>query len=125
MLGVKMNRRKIEEERRKIINLIRPSNRKRNCLVFYANETEGHAMKKFLAFRMLQKKEYEIYTECIFITGQRADLLAIKNGRAYVLEILESETIEKCMKKLESYPLFTGTFMVREINDINEIAKEL
>lgn len=120
-----VNKRKAEYERKRVINLIRPSNRKRNCLVFYANESCHHANKKFIIFFGLLKKHYEIYSECIFLPGNRADLLAIKDGKSYIIEVLESESKEHCIKKLEQYPHFTGSFIIKDFNDIDEMLKEL
>jgi hypothetical protein len=120
-----MNRRKAEFERRKIINLIRPSNRKANCLVFYPNESENHTYKKFIVFRSLLKKGYELYSECLFINGGRADLVAIKEGKGFIIEILESEKKEGCINKLKQYPRFTGTFMVQDFDDIDKMLCDL
>ena len=114
-----MNKRKEELARRKIINLIRPSNRKANCLVFYKNETYEHKKLKFEVFVQLQELGYEvIYSECIFLNGKRADLVAIKGGRGIGIEVLSSETKQECSVKLKKYPKEIDWFMVKDKLDI-------
>ena len=120
-----MNKRKEEIEKRKILNLMRVSNRKKNCLVFYPNETRNHKTKKFLVFTKLQELGFEVYSECIFKNGKRADVLAIKDGQGYGFEVLESETIEECEKKLADYPNIIEWRLIRTFKDAMDISKYL
>jgi len=114
-----MNKKKAEYEKRKVLRLMQEVNRHRNCLRFYKNESDNHAKKKFLLFRELQKDGFEIYTEVKFKNGKRADLVAIdKLGKAYGFEILESETIKQCERKLKSYPKLIEWHIIGNFDDI-------
>ena len=94
-------------------------NKHENCLRFYKNESEGHARKKFKLFRKLQKNGYAVYTEVRFKNRKRADIVAIdKYGRARGFEILETETIKQCEKKLEKYPKLIEWHIVSSYEDI-------
>lgn len=52
---------------------------------------------------------YDILTECEFITGGRADIIAIDTlGNGYIVEVLHTESESKFNKKLSKYPdIFT------------------
>ena len=115
------NKIKNELAKRKIINLIRQSNRKRNCLIFHSNETYSHKRLKFETFIELQKLGYEIYTEAIFLSGKRCDILGIKEGYAIGIEILSSETDEMLSKKLLNYPKEINWYSIRTLKDLKNL----
>ena len=123
-----MNKRKIEEKRREIINLIRPSNRSGShagCFRAYASESEEHIRKKFEVWLTLSKLGFEVYTESILNDNKRPDILAVKNGRMFIYEIIESETEEECKQKILSYPNAFACHIIKDLNDIKQIAKEI
>ena len=113
-----MNNRKTEIERREILDLMRPFNRKQGCLKFYANETRDHKYKKFLLFIKLQEEGYEVYSEVIFNSGKRCDILGIKDGVGYGFEVLSSETIAMVYKKLVNYPEIISWSIIAKEKDI-------
>lgn len=119
------SKRKQEIERRKIVNLIRPSNRKRDCLKFYSGESIKHKLLKFSLFYELQELGFELYTECILLNGKRADMIAIREGKGYGFEFLVSETIEECKEKIKSYPNVLEWHIIKDFNEIDEIIKDL
>ena len=53
----------------------------------------------------LSSQGYICFTEVEFISGGRADILAISDdGTGYVIEVLHSESKERFEEKLSSYP---------------------
>jgi hypothetical protein len=116
-----MNRAKIEANRRDIIRLLRPIGNKVNSLNFRPNETYEHKLLKFILFDRLQRKGYEIYTECIFLDNMRADCIAIKNGLGYGFEILVSETEQECAEKIKKYPVLFEWIMILKKEDIDRL----
>jgi hypothetical protein len=116
-----MNKIKAEIERRKILNLIRPSNLHSGALKFYSNETKEHKYKKFLVFTKLQENGYEVFSEVIFKSGKRCDVLGIKEGKAIGIEILESETEEMYEEKIKNYPEIIEWKKVKDLKDIENL----
>ena len=117
-----MSKLKQDIERRKIVNLLRPSNRHANCFRFSKNERTEHIKKKFQVYLRLIKEDYEVYTECIFTrSGKRADIVAIKEGYGVGIEILESETFKECIEKLKDYPKQIDWRMVKSYEDIKNL----
>lgn len=121
-----MNNRKIEVKKRQIRNLIRPSNRKRNCFCIYSGETKKHMDLKYEMWFRLLKAGFEVYTEAIFTDGKRADITAISpHGNGFGIECLSSETIKECEFKLKSYPNTIQWFIAKDFNDIERIYEEI
>jgi hypothetical protein len=56
-------------------------------------------------FYWFKDNGYECWSEVVFKTGGRADIVAIKDQFAYAIEILVSETSKRFSKKLDVYPL--------------------
>ncbi len=53
----------------------------------------------------LVNQGYEVYPEAEFVTGGRADIVAIsQNGDGYAIEVLDSETDKRFNLKKEYYP---------------------
>ncbi len=102
-----MNKKKQEVEKRKILNLFNYnslSGSRMNCFKISSHESDMHIKKKFALFYRLIKSKYEVWTEVKFKNGRKADIVSIKKGVATGYEILASETVRQCEKKLESYP---------------------
>ena len=116
-----MNKRKQEIERRKIVNLIRASNRHRDCLKCTRNESEAHIRKKFEVYLKLLKDGWEVYSEAIFKSGKRADIIAIREGEGICVEVLESEKYSDCLEKLKNYPKQLRCMMVKTLADVERM----
>ena len=102
-----MNKRKKQFWENYYSQKIRYSNRSgshKNCIRVFKNNTYEHEKTKFEISWKLIKEGYSIWTECIFTTGQRADIMAIKDDNAYLIEI-ETPKSPKLMneKILEKY----------------------
>jgi len=64
---------------------------------------------------------FEVYTEAEFEKGGRADVLAIKDGLAVIIEIMNSETEVMLNKKRDYYPSECKIIPVKTKNfNINE-----
>ncbi len=70
----------------------------------FKNNRLSHETVKFQVAYILMNKGFEVYPECTFKSGGRADLVAIQNGVGYAIEILDSETNEKFGLKKDYYP---------------------
>ena len=98
-----MNQRDRIMERSRIRNLIRLGNMHKNVLRWSSNETDAHIEMKFKICKYLRKQKIEFYTEAIFKTGLRADILNVDEGVVY--EVVNSEKETSIQKKREYYPL--------------------
>lgn len=112
-----MNQRELLEKRNKARQLIRLSNRNKNCLKWGINEAQAHLNMKFEICKWLKEKKIEFYTEPIFNDGQRADIL--NTDESIVYEIYNTEDPTKSKKK---YP---KEFEVRYINANQEFNEKL
>ena len=66
---------------------------KEGYVKIYSNNNYIHERVKFQICYKLKEQGYKIYTECRFKDNQgRADLVAIKNGFGYIIEIMTSES---------------------------------
>ena len=113
-----MNYKQLLEQRNKIKNLIRISNRHKNVLRWSSNETDSHLNMKLEICKYLKKNNLEFYTECIFLNGKRADIVVADLG--FIIEILNSEKEESIKNKQKFYPL-----EIRTINTNQEFREEL
>lgn len=77
-------------KRNSLIQCIRYSNRigsHSNCIRVNSSNSYEHEKTKFDICLKLISQGYEIWTEAIFTTGKRADIIAIKAGEGYIIEI--------------------------------------
>ena len=79
------------------------SGNKEGYVKIHSNNSYLHEKTKFEVAFALKKCGFEIWTECGF-EGGRGDLVAIKNGKGYIIEILNSETEEMYNLKKDKYP---------------------
>ena len=105
--------------------LLRSSNRlgsHANCFRAYSNETDKHIDLKFAVWKLLIKSGCNVYTEAVFLDGNRADVFVIMpDGRTKVIEILSSETYEECAEKVKKYPKdIDDIIIISELNDKNK-----
>ena len=104
-----MNYKQKFEAKRKLLNLIRTSNRSGShqgcCRVFSNNSWEHERTKMYLMYNLL-KRGLNCWSEVIFENGSRCDLLVFnpKTGASLIIEILHSETLEAAKKKVDKYP---------------------
>ena len=65
---------------------------KEGYVKIYPNNTYIHEKVKFEIALKLKKEGWKIYTECRFKEHQgRADIIAIKDGVGYIIEVMKSE----------------------------------
>jgi len=96
--------------RNRLIQNIRFSNRSgshTNCVRLFKNNTYEHEHAKFELTWKLLKQGFEIWTECIFNNGKRVDVLAIKEGKGWIIEIETDKSKKEMERKIlskQSYP---------------------
>ncbi len=92
-------------QRYKLITDIYYQDRKEGYIKIYPNNSHDHEVVKFEIAYKLKKLGFEIYSECRFTNDRgRADLVAIKEGKGYIIEILHSETEKQFEMKKLKYP---------------------
>ena len=80
--------------------------RKEGFLKVYSNNTFLHELIKFKIFYKLKRLGFKMYSECRFSNNSgRADLVAIKEGKGWIIEVLNSEKEERYNEKLNKYPI--------------------
>ena len=100
---------------------IRYSNRissHNNCIRVFKNNTYLHERVKFDICWKLIKEGYIVFTECIFNDGGRADVMAINDKTAWLIEIETKKSPKEMAKKIQSkenYPdIFDLVFVIAE-----------
>jgi len=119
-----MNKVKEQMEKRSILNQIRfnsLSGNKEGFFYCYMSETWNHINKKFLVWYKLRKAGYEVWTEPIFDTGIRFDILAFKDGIWTGYEILETETDKELSEKIKKYPSEVTIIKIKTQKDIDNL----
>lgn len=89
-MKVKEMKLKEYQERKKILDKIRISNRVGshiNCIRICNQNSYLHEKTKFDICYTLSKYGYEFFTEAILTNNIKVDILAIKNGKGTVIEI--------------------------------------
>ena len=71
--------------------------------IWASNTLEHEEIKLRIAYK-LKKQGFKIWTEAEVTAGGRADVVAIKDGRGYIIEVLHSETIKQFSEKESKYP---------------------
>jgi hypothetical protein len=89
--------------RNKNANLVRMSNRQRNCLRWSTNETWVHLLMKLKVCNALKLMGRDFISEAIFENGLRADVLDLDTGTCF--EIVNTEKECSILKKVKDYPL--------------------
>ena len=105
-----MNKRQDMMFKNRMCQHIRSANRcgsHNGCLKIWKGCTYEHERTKFDICYQLINEGWDIYTEAIFTSGDRADIVAIGFGRAIIIEIetpkSKKEMDEKILSK-ENYP---------------------
>ena len=95
---------------------------KEGFVKIYPNNTYEHEIVKFEIALKLKKEGWHIYSECRFKNNKgRADLIAIKNGIGYIIEVMKSERDLKHKKftyppEFELMEVNTKNFKIKEFN---------
>jgi hypothetical protein len=101
-----MNKKSKIIEESKLINLIDKSSifGREGCVKCWKGVTKEHFITMAGVCWKLVNQGYRVFTEVIFKSGGRADIVAISGSDGFVIEILHSESEEKFSKKEDLYP---------------------
>lgn len=80
------------------------SGSKKGFIKCWKGTTRKHFITMCEVAYKLINDDWEVYSEVEFVSGGRADLVAIKDGQAYIIEILKSETDKRFNDKKDLYP---------------------
>ena len=86
----------------KVKHVDRFGNKEGMIKIHLSNSLEHEKTKLEVAYK-LKKLGFEVWSECGFVDG-KGDLVAIRNGIGYIIEILVSETIKRFNLKKKKYP---------------------
>lgn len=81
----------------------RSGNKEGHISVWVSNTLEHEETKLRIAYK-LKLEGFEVWSEAEFTSGGRADLIAIKDGKGYIIEVLHSETEKQLNEKVKKYP---------------------
>lgn len=119
-----MNKRQEEIEKRKVLDMVRHTSRsgnQMNCFKFYNSEKENHIRLKFETFLTLRRMGFDCWTEIIFLSGIRMDILGFREGRWINVEVLSTETEEKLLFKAKKYPSEIELIKISSEKDLKEL----
>jgi len=89
-----------------------------NCIRVFRNNTYLHEKTKFDICWKLIGEGFTVFTECIFNDGGRADVMAINDKNAWLIEIETKKSKKEMAKKMQSkekYPdIFDIVFIIAE-----------
>lgn len=91
---------------------------KTNSLKIHGQNLKPHELMKFHICYQLASEGKDYITEAIFKNGKRADILV--PGDMKVIEVLASETIADCEKKVKDYPIEFEVIFVNAKKVFNE-----
>ena len=78
---------------------------KKGFIKYYPNNTDEHEDTKWKICKKLIKNKFDVYTECRFKDNKgRADIVAIKDGIGYIVEVVTSEGQKSILEKKSKYP---------------------
>lgn len=83
---------------------------------YYPNNSDEHEDVKWKIFKKLKKEGFDVYTECRFKNRSRADIVAIKNGIGYIIEVVTSEKELSIKNKKEKYPSDFDLIFIKSSN---------
>jgi len=87
----------------KVGHVDRFGNKEGMIKIHLSNSLEHEKTKLEVAYK-LKKLGFEVWSECKFVGGGRGDLVVIRGGIGYIIEILVSETIKRFNLKKKKYP---------------------
>lgn len=110
----KMNYQEKLLEKKRIKELFR-SNYSKGCIKITMQESELHARVKVQLAHFLLVNDFEVWSECSFKSGGRADIVALhSSGISYAFEVLNTESLGEFYKK--TYPLDTIPVIAKEFD---------
>lgn len=104
------------------IQKIRYSNRSglhKNCIRIFPNNSDIHEDTKYFICKKLIKQGYSVWTEAIFGTGQRADIVAVNGRYGYIIEIETKKSLKELDKKIEQKEKYPKDFELVIVNTEN------
>jgi len=124
-----MNKKLIAFKKNRLIQKIRFSNRSGlhlNCIRIFKNNSKEHERVKFEICLELIRRGFDIFTEAIFTSKSRADILAISpEGDGYIYEIETSKSEKEMELKINEKNKYPKEFKLIIIEskgfDINKI----
>jgi len=79
---------------------------KKGFIKYYPNNTDEHEDTKWKICKKLIKDKYDVYTECRFKSDKgRADIIAIREGFGYIIEVVTTEKEKSITEKKGKYPI--------------------
>lgn len=111
-----MNRQQKEFSRIRLLQELKHTSRfgrKEGYVKVYHNNSYIHEKTKFEIVYKLKKLGFEVYTECEFSHGCRGDIVAIQDGKGWIIEVIHSETEEQFELKKQKYP---EEFILTKVN---------
>lgn len=104
------------KNRNEVKSTIDLNHRNRNCLKFSAGESDEHIQMKLEICKWLARNKKEYYTEAVFESGGRCDV--INSDDQIIYEVFNTESEKSMEIKAKKYP-----FEVRFV-DANQKFKE-
>ena len=99
----------IQKQRNKerLLDWISPiSKNKQGFLNVCINNSPEHELTKYLIFSKLKRNGFLVWSEVLFNNNsKKADIVAIKEGTGWIIEVLHTETDEDFNSKIDSYPM--------------------
>ena len=120
-----MNRLQKWRERNLILNEARSttlSGYHGNCFKAYASESIEHINLKFKLWLKLIKAGWEVFTEVIWKSGDRSDLIAFKEGIWLGFEVICTEKEEECQEKIKKYPMGISWEIIKEESEVERLS---
>jgi len=81
------------------------SGNKSNLFQYCKNNTKLHEHVKFRVFEFLIDNDFEVLIEPEFKKGGRPDIVCFKEGKGFIIEILNTESESDFNDKILNYPL--------------------
>ena len=105
------------------------SRRHKNYFYLNTHNTDLHENTKFFVYKILRKLGFDVWVEAKLIQSKGIpDVIAIKDKKAFIIEVLHSESIKlgkKSNPKKIKYPSEFEFLELHTNQDTNEIIKKL
>lgn len=102
-------------------SLIKTLNQKEGWLKIFSNNLIGHELVKFQIMWHIKKMGWQVWSESEFTAPYkgRADIFACNGPDYLIIEVLDSETEEECLKKCKTYPGYPNSIRMIKVEDFN------
>lgn len=116
-----MNKREIEQNRVRSLDMIKQSSRygtRINSVKCWKGTSKLHwTVLSSIVWKLINEYDFEVITEAEFIGGGRCDIFVIdNNGNGSIIEVLNSETEERLLAKKEVYPFPIHKVYTKDFN---------